>query len=34
MPISKGGNHRMANLATLCETCHSKIHPHISSNSG
>jgi|APHM01.1.fsa_nt_gi Restriction endonuclease len=34
VPVSKGGNHCMSNLATLCQTCHSKIHPHMSSNSG
>ncbi len=29
VPKSKGGGHHIDNLATLCSSCHAKIHPHM-----
>ncbi len=29
VPAARGGTHRLSNLATLCESCHSKVHPHM-----
>ncbi len=29
VPASRGGSHRLSNLATLCGSCHAKIHPHM-----
>lgn len=31
VPVSSDGNHVNSNLVTLCQTCHNKVHPHMSS---
>lgn len=32
VPKSKGGSHSLSNLISLCEDCHSRIHPHMNSS--
>lgn len=32
VPKSKGGSHSLSNLVSLCDDCHSRIHPHMESS--
>jgi hypothetical protein len=32
VPAARGGTHALSNLATLCESCHIRTHPHMATH--